>query len=372
MMRHLLIWLFVIASFPALAKEGGNGSHGGGAFLCQDPARNELLDLWEGTARGLFPDFPKGLTYKRMKPRSPEDRMLYVRRQIQLRLGLFRQVQPELGLRAEEAYAILAANRIDRLPSDPPLPPIRDAFTEYLKPGCVLTPAAIYSDELSKLLLDVEVAAQLPAMDLAALWVHEAIYKVLRDAKLATDSRTSRQIVAILFAADLDQLERSLTIRDRIGQTAPEARPPLLTLASRSTIEIQPDSGGGRWFGVSVVGWPTNAPACDQVRWEIFLDDERIFKGNQGVETRINIDQTGGLGVRRTLEVGCAVRFDWAYFQEKKQWPERGLYTFDECLPGYKACGFDVVIRDDRGHLYEGPEVFNRVRSRYRNLQVVY
>jgi hypothetical protein len=164
--------------------------------------------------------------------------------------------------------------------------------------------------------------------------------------------------VALVFA-ELDRYERWQAIWQRIGKTAPEARAPLIMMESPTVIQVSPDAGPDRWISIAFVGWPTNSWRCDSFQWEIHLGGRRVFRGRQGVETRIPLSEAGTPGARQAGAVACAVGWDWIYKINKGAWPTRDQFWVFNCMETTDVCGFDVVIRDDRGFLYEGPEYVN-------------
>ena len=79
------------------------------------------------------------------------------------------------------------------------LPP-SDAKNKFVKVGCPLEGMMFYDDSRKKLVIKPDIFnAQPSKTERAASYVHESIYKALRDGYSVSDSRLARQITGCLF-----------------------------------------------------------------------------------------------------------------------------------------------------------------------------
>ncbi len=199
--RTLLI--LAVALISASARAAGVESHGGGGFICDDPARNEVLDLWEGRIEGLaFDESPlMGL--------EPPRRTVI--RHLDYALARLRETNPILADRVDNARNFIMnpmSMTVVNLPREAEIAPPADARHRLIKSGCVLKGIAQYVEGLppgDRLFIDPVHMSALTPLNQAALWLHEAIYKVLRASPRhggegAKDSRRTRELVALLLS----------------------------------------------------------------------------------------------------------------------------------------------------------------------------
>ena len=78
----------------------------------------------------------------------------------------------------------------------------------------------VFNDKTGSLTWDKTNIDRLPKTDQAALWVHEGVYKYLRESKGDTDSRRARLIVAHLFSTETAE-QASAAILEALGGVHP-------------------------------------------------------------------------------------------------------------------------------------------------------
>lgn len=183
---------FSIILTSALARAGGASTGGGGAFVCRDEATgaiqsSELLDLWEGR---LIQTWNIPLT------NDPVDQQISkaLLKLSKVDTGLFRRALQELSnIQAKAQY----------LPPEVSFPVPTDTLSIYSKAGCPLEGMMLYDGSFDRLNIASETYQHLTNnTNKAAAWVHETIYKLLRDLENQNDSREARKLTACLFATD--------------------------------------------------------------------------------------------------------------------------------------------------------------------------
>jgi hypothetical protein len=108
--------------------------------------------------------------------------------------GFYQQLVSEVAaIRAGAKY----------LPAAVTIKPPSDALNQYGKTGCTLEGMMLYDGVFNRLMIDSDIFSHLlDNTNIAAAWVHEAIYKVFRDLSGHVDSRQARKLTACLFASD--------------------------------------------------------------------------------------------------------------------------------------------------------------------------
>lgn len=204
-MSTILGW---VAPKLCLAR-GNEGSGGGGGYVCNDPNHSELLDLLEA-GRTLDLDAPE-LTIPRLKT-SVDQQITHALRKLQP----LRRTSVAIG----DAYKkVQSASRNLVRRSGELAPPI-DANSSLQKPGCTAMGFIVFNDKTGSLTWDKTNIDRLPKTDQAALWVHEGVYKYLRESKGDTDSRRARLIVAHLFSTETAE-QASAAILEALGGVQP-------------------------------------------------------------------------------------------------------------------------------------------------------
>lgn len=188
----LVCGLSLVLGSTAFAEKGsGHGTgNGGGAWDCGPKQNVELVDLFEAAYPEEIVD--GSLTIKRS----------HVPYEVQI-LERLEKLRPDYPLFVEKVLRTLrsieSGKVVDAIPGS--LAPPTDVNNEIMKPGCTLVGVAIYNDQLQRLRLDRSLLKRMSQTDQAALWLHEAIYKVFREGG-ATDSRLARYVVAAIFAEE--------------------------------------------------------------------------------------------------------------------------------------------------------------------------
>jgi hypothetical protein len=195
--RHFIaLSCCALAALAASSALAGQESHGGGVIACTD-GEISLLDLFEGRAKGLE------------IPRDPAP----VEAQVEKIFKKLEGFHPYLGKEVRHAYRE-ALKLAEDLPVEEALPPPTDTLIQKLPAGCHLEGAALWYDgpgEKDRLVVDRSVLARLEARsptEAAALWVHEAIYRVFRHPRdsgqphlnIDKDSVQSRLFTSFLFS----------------------------------------------------------------------------------------------------------------------------------------------------------------------------
>jgi hypothetical protein len=194
MSKLTTLFFMALLALPQLAAAQGNGGvRGGGAVLCEDffgIQKLELLDLFEARRFGL------------VVPPSAKT----VPEQVTDALTRLAEVDVSFGREAARAHTDNQAIRRDPPPRMTLAPP-NDLDLEFIPQGCQILAVAKYMPRYENgrdvLFVDPANYARLStSTDRAALEVHEAVYKVLRDRhdSRIKDSRWARILTALLFS----------------------------------------------------------------------------------------------------------------------------------------------------------------------------
>jgi hypothetical protein len=200
MMKFFIILVIILSA--ALAKAGAGG-HGGGGLFCPNVKDNELLDLWEAEALNNF---------KIQRSQEP------VETQVQNALKKLSNYDPDVAKEVGRLYGLAQTQRKNIKPGISIMPP-PDARNGFIKTGCSLEGVASYHDSEETLYIDPLRLAALPLTDQAALWVHEAVYKFLRQNQFVADSISTRDLVGRLFS-DRPAVELSRQAYSCVGDGA--------------------------------------------------------------------------------------------------------------------------------------------------------
>ncbi|MFS4457932.1 hypothetical protein [Bdellovibrio sp. HCB2-146] len=180
---------FLISVFASMAFAGprvvGNG---GISVVCRDSQSKQiteayLLDLFEAESWG------------EEIPRSTEISELQLEKALK-RLNESPGVQYEIRRTLKE---IQDRTRILKNPRVG-LPLTDDALPELTLKNCQYEQLALYDSASETLKIDGEILSALSPTDVAALWVHETLYKLDRRLYDATDSRKARALTRLLFS----------------------------------------------------------------------------------------------------------------------------------------------------------------------------
>jgi hypothetical protein len=189
-LTFLMVALQIATAVPA-AYSGHETGHGGGVVVCRDSQGKvqsaELLDFWEASALN-------GLTI--IRKNDPVDQ------QIREAIERLTRWKPSLGKEVHKTYEDLQNIRRD-VPEGVAVTPPTDADLDLIKEGCALEGVAKYVKKYPDpaiLYMNPRLLAELPKSDQAALWLHEAIYKVFRQKYSAKDSTQARRFASLLFS----------------------------------------------------------------------------------------------------------------------------------------------------------------------------
>lgn len=205
-MKIILNTFLVLSSLStsqlSTANVGNEGAHGGGAVVCRDAQGKilsaELLDLYEG--REEF-----GLTLMTSDDTVAQILSPIVERAKAMSARDFSRLYAEIQQVMSKKKML--ANHIG-------LEPVVDSFPTIKPKDCKIEQLANYKGD-SVVLIDGELWEHLNNDNRAALIVHEAVYKILRDRELVRNSRKARMIIAQLFSsATSDQLADWYSIQD--------------------------------------------------------------------------------------------------------------------------------------------------------------
>ena len=182
-MKVLLLTLLLTASFSGFTKEGGNG---GGVHICGN--KFELYDFFEGRD-------PRGHNIKIWKSDKRQSRDYYLAQ-------AFKHIErdiPEVTDKVVTMVQKILAK--DELFSQISIPVINDATITVIGDGCRYEQAANWDERFGKLFISKEIYGKLDPMGQAGLIIHEAIYKLSRETKVATETSDAvREVVARVFS----------------------------------------------------------------------------------------------------------------------------------------------------------------------------
>lgn len=151
---------------------------------------HQLLDLWEASSGyGPFYLHPQEIMY------SNEG----IDKQIARAVQRLTSALPEFGERVAKHVTHVRQHWMAIPPNAYVVPPT-DTKVRFLPRGCQIVGFGAYSDSDDNLVIDPAIAKSVTQTDLAALFVHEAVYKVLRDSGEVEDSWKTRRIVGLMFS----------------------------------------------------------------------------------------------------------------------------------------------------------------------------
>jgi hypothetical protein len=185
-MKSIISILLTISSLNCYSAVGGESSGGGGGFYCPHNDTAEVLDIWEG--REVF-----GYTI----PNSNED----IDVQINKAAINLNRLAPHISEEVRQ-LALTLKNEARALPAGVKLAFPHDALPNFEKPDCQLKGLMFFDGDQDIVLYDPLLKSKLVSKtDEAALWMHEALYKVLRDKFGEATSVATRKAVACAFSS---------------------------------------------------------------------------------------------------------------------------------------------------------------------------
>jgi hypothetical protein len=201
-LKSLLVfgWL-AMSVVPAIAQSMGSGSSGGGgAYVCRsngEITKSHLVDLWESENI----DFPwPHLKKSKLNINYSTSSWKTI---LKGALKNLDQVDPNLSKQVKVEIEEIIANQYF-LPSGVSITVPSDLLTNYFPRGCAPEGMMYYENDFQRVNIDKEIFDKLATQtDIAASYLHEAIYKVLRDSKHKhVNSKGTRRLVACLFDKD--------------------------------------------------------------------------------------------------------------------------------------------------------------------------
>lgn len=193
--------LGILLSADARAS-GGVEAHGGPAVVCRalDGTNRilsaEMLDLFE--ARNV-----RGLRVSVDRPGSAEE----IAAQVFSRLQRY-----AYGARYRKELAEILERKIILEP-EVRNTPTNDVFPILSREGCKIEQVAVYVRDERRVLIDREIFDALDATNQAALYVHEAVYKIDRDLTFTRSAVEARRLTGYLLADEHRALEIAPLIR---------------------------------------------------------------------------------------------------------------------------------------------------------------
>lgn len=187
--------IFVASNAGAGPSTGGGGS----AFVCRSPAgeiqKTVFLDLWEAQQVYGWPVL--------------KNNQQTARAQIRSALLKLKTIDPVLARetaniveRIQDTAVFLGANVDFAIPED--------AKAKYFDPNCQLSGMLYFDDQFNKLFISNPIFEKLESQtEVAAAWIHEAIYKILRSKLAQTTSMSTRVLVGCLFSTSSSCLKEN-------------------------------------------------------------------------------------------------------------------------------------------------------------------
>ncbi len=175
-----------------LVPPGNEGPYGGGSVVCgKEIITAQLLDLWEAEAFKKLP-----ITYSEAS----------VDGQIRKALARFAQLNGQLPREISDTawalYEQVHVGRMNGVPAGLSITPPSDVLSPFIpvvESSCEFKGLAAYEDTAQVLFVDYLLYDALRPTDKAALFIHEAFYKYLRDHYRVKNSIAARNITACLF-----------------------------------------------------------------------------------------------------------------------------------------------------------------------------
>ena len=185
----MLKFLFLLLLVPGavLASKGGGGGLVVACYQEDELSRVELLDLYEGRA--------KGIKYAELSGDWGKDVQA-------LAMKIFKD-EKNAKFFVDRLYKITSSYKF--IPADSELELTNDAFPPFLPRGCTARQVAnYYNDRL--VWIDEALFNKMSYQDRIALAIHETIYFMERIYRSDSDSRYTRTVVAYIFS-EVDAFE---------------------------------------------------------------------------------------------------------------------------------------------------------------------
>jgi hypothetical protein len=187
-MKSLIILLFAL--FSVFVYAGNDNGGGGGVFLCGESTAKPytlFLDLWEEQYIGNHPVLRTNTPFNEQIAHALK-RLQKFDSQLAFTVQSYLKNMPALMHELDESVII-----------NPP----EDAKAKYSKKDCSLRGMIYFDDFEEKINVSPTLFALLETQtDVAAAWLHEALYKAGRTFYDHNDSIQTRRLVGCLFSSD--------------------------------------------------------------------------------------------------------------------------------------------------------------------------
>lgn len=208
MIQILLLMILSLGATTSSARTGTATSGGGGAFVQREsnPARTVtsalLIDLWE--AKFIDYDWPEGIGTLKLLANSDA---LTVEGWIEQSLNRLGEVDPQFADQVRKDYEFVRTH-VRALPAGIRLQLPADLKLDYYPQGYTPEGMMLFNGATHRLDVDEEIFSHLSdAQNTAAAWLHEAIYKTLRESVFAHQTSVlTRHLNACLLSATSDCL----------------------------------------------------------------------------------------------------------------------------------------------------------------------
>jgi len=185
--------IFSLLSAHAMGR-GSGASNNAGGLMC--PEKAYLFDLWEATIPTIYT--PEGLHISEYEGS--------VKDLVEKKLNLMRTIDDEgyadYVSKVKENYELARsiAKPLPKMAQPLILPIPLDLGQAFTREDCKLRGLISWDDESNRIFYDGPLYSQLSTTHKAAMWIHEAVYKTLRDIKWVSYSSETRRIVSYLFS----------------------------------------------------------------------------------------------------------------------------------------------------------------------------
>lgn len=195
LLTKLLAAVALMSAFSAYAgtKDGG----GGGAYVCRNAdgtiRKSMLADLWEAQNTVYRWPHKTGKITISKNGQAPVD-------QLPRAFEKLEKADPALAADVRAEWKKIWAD-LDLVPAEISINVPDDLKNAYFPTGCPAEGMMYYDGESDRLNIRQDIFDALESeTDKAAAYMHEALYKVMRDQGGHEDSRRSRRLVACLFS----------------------------------------------------------------------------------------------------------------------------------------------------------------------------
>ncbi len=179
-MKKIVLLLTLLLSVASFAGDKGNG---GGVHLC--PNKISMYDVFEAESRYGLDIYRGGVT--------TQDYINRAMAKVYNRAPFFHHVLQQ-NLAYLKSHLVIKDNII--------LTPVQDANILFVEEGCEYKQLANWDDLSGNILVQGKLFKKLSPLDEAAFYMHEAVYKMMRDAYGEVNSDLSRKMVGGMISDD--------------------------------------------------------------------------------------------------------------------------------------------------------------------------